>query len=247
MSTPLSNLRIVLVRPTHPGNIGAVARAMKTMGLSSLYLVEPCAPRDDTACAMAAGALDVLEGAVVCDSLERALADCAWVIGTSARLRRIDWPELEPHEAAHELLTRGAAQPVALLFGQERSGLTNEDLDHCRALVTIAANPEYSSLNISAAVQILAYEIRKAWLDGSRAVSAPRTMPTHEDMRFFYGHLRDVLTESGFLNPENPRMLMRRMVRLFNRAAPDDNELNILRGVLTAVQQKWRKRIDPPA
>jgi TrmH family RNA methyltransferase len=247
MSTPLSNVRIVLVRPTHPGNIGAAARAMKTMGLSSLCLVEPCAPRDGTARAMAAGALDVLEGAVACPSLAEALADCTWVIGTSARLRRIEWPELEPQEAARELLARAETRPVALLFGPERSGLTNEDLDHCRALVTIAANPQYPSLNISAAVQILAYEIRKAWLDGRKAASAPRTMPTHEDMRFFYGHLRDVLVESGFLNPVNPRMLMRRMVRLFNRAAPDDNELNILRGVLTAVQQKWRKRIDPPA
>jgi TrmH family RNA methyltransferase len=235
------HIRVVLVRPTHPGNIGAAARAMKTMGLRSLALVEPCAPRDEQARAMAANATDVLDTARVYGSLDEAIRDCAWVVGTSARHRRIEWPELTPGQAADELLARSRSQPVAMLFGQERAGLTNEELDRCQAVVTIPADPDYSSLNVAAAVQILAYEISKASLAG-RPSTHRAPLATHEDMRYFYRHLQEVLIETGFLDPRNPRLLMRRLVRLFNRAAPDDNELNILRGILTEIQRTYRRK-----
>jgi TrmH family RNA methyltransferase len=238
----LSNIRIVLVRPTHPGNVGAAARAMKTMGLGGLYLVEPCAERDEVARAMAAGALDVLEAAVVCPTLDDAIRDCAWVVGSSARARRIEWPELTPRQAAGQLATRAAmGQSVALLFGQERSGLLNEELDRCQAVVTIPASPDYGSLNVAAAVQVLAYELRVATLGESRSARTASPMPAHEDMRRFYRHLQEVLVETAFLDPSNPRLLMRRLIRLFNRAAPDQNELNILRGILTAVQHRCHR------
>ncbi len=236
----ITNIRIVLVRPTHPGNIGAAARAMKTMGLRSLALVRPCAPRDATALAMAANATDVLESATESDSLDEAIRDCAFVVGTSARQRRIEWPELNPEQAAMELLVRSREQPAAIVFGPERTGLTNEELDRCRAVVRIPADKEYSSLNVASAVQILSYEVAKAMQLGR--VAAPRpAIASHEDMRNFYRHLQEVLIETRFLDPDNPRMLMRRLVRLFNRAAPDDNELNILRGMLTEIQRTCRR------
>jgi TrmH family RNA methyltransferase len=234
-------IHIVLVRPTHAGNVGACARAMKTMGLESLRLVRPCAEIDAQARAMAAGADDVLDRALVCDSLDEALRDCGYVLGTSARGRRIGWPVFAPRDGAAELLAQAARQPAALLFGQERTGLTNDDLDRCHALVTIPANPEFSSLNLASAVQIMAYELYAA--SGVRA-PAPAATPAHapvahEEMRQFYRHLQQVLSETGFLNPAKPRLLMRRLVRLFNRAQPDANEINILRGILTSVQRPF--------
>jgi TrmH family RNA methyltransferase len=238
---PLSRLHIVLVRPTHAGNLGACARAMKTMGLESLRLVRPCPAVDAQSQAMAAGADDVLERAVMYDTLDEAIRDCGYVLGTSARDRRIGWPVFAPRGGAAMLLEKASAQPVALLFGQERTGLTNDELDRCHALVTIPANPDYSSLNIASALQIMAYEIYTA--AGSSAVAlAPAPVHTpapHEEMHQFYRHLQQVMTETGFLNPAKPRYLMRRLVRLFNRAQPDTNEINILRGILTSVQRPF--------
>lgn len=236
----LTNIRIVLVRPTHPGNVGATARAMKNMSLRSLYLVSPENFPSPQATDRAVGADDILQNAMICPSLDEALKDCHLVMGTSARQRRIEWPELDPETSARRLVDGAQHGPVALLFGQERTGLLNAELDRCQFVVTIPADEEYSSLNLACAVQILAYEIHRAALSGAAAsVTAARVGKpvSSEDMQRFYRHLEEVLHEIGFLDPANPRRLMRRVTRLFNRAGLDHNELNILRGILTAVQQ----------
>lgn len=242
---PLSDIRIVLIRPTHPGNIGAVARAIKNMQLENLYLVAPEEFPSPEATARAAGAGDVLERAVVCDTLDEAIKGCHLVIGTTARMRRIEWPELDTVECARTLLTGSQQGPVALLFGQERMGLTNPELDHCQYVVTIPSNPEHPVLNLACAVQILAYEIYRAELAG-RVTEGQQEREAEpvgsEDMRLFYQHLEEVLQQTGFLDPDNPRFLMRRLMRLYNRAQLDRNELNILRGILTSVQ-KPRPRV----
>lgn len=239
-------IRFILCEPSHPGNIGAAARAMKTMGFSQLVLVDPPEGHPDPAArARASGALDVLEAAVVRSSLAEAVADCGLVIGASARHRRLGIAELEPRECAQQLLAAAASGPVALVFGTERSGLSNAQLDLCHALVSIPANPEYTSLNLAAAVQLLAWELREAQgttLDTPPAESPPATI---EDMEIFYEHLQRVLDASGFLDPGNPRQLMRRLRRLFNRTRLDQNELNILRGILASLapgsgRRDWR-------
>jgi TrmH family RNA methyltransferase len=238
---PLSNVRVVLVNTTHPGNIGAAARAMKNMGLTRLYLVAPSGFPGVEATARAAGADDVLGAAHVCPTLADALRGCHLVIGTSARPRTIAWPMLTPEMAARQLVAETAQGEVALLFGQERTGLTNDELDRCHALVAIPANPEFASLNLAAAVQILAYELRMA-VFGSPVVDMPvpeTPLATDEDVQRLYRHMEEVLIQIRFLDPGNPRKLMRRLMRLFNRVRLDSNELNILRGILTAVQQGW--------
>lgn len=233
----LNNIRVVLVRPTHPGNIGAAARAMKTMALSNLWLVAPSQFPSAAASAMAAGADDVLSQARITTDLDAAVADCHAVFGTSARSRRIGWPMLDPRAAAPRLIEAAQRGPVALLFGQERSGLTNSELDRCQALVQIPANPEYSSLNIASAVQLLAYELYVAAGATPAPANGDHPPATLDDLQRFYRHLEEVLVAIRFLDPANPRLLMRRLIRLFNRAAPDQNDVNILRGILTAVGQ----------
>ena len=243
-------VRIVLLRTTHPGNIGAAARAMKTMGLRELVLVSPRRFPDEEATARASGADDLLLSARVCDSLEQALTGCRLVIGTSARLRSVAWPQVQPRQAAAHLLEQARQGPVALLFGTEKSGLSNEELDRCQMLVNIPANAEYSSLNLAMAVQLLAYELRQAWLGDHAAAEPPREVPLAraEDLERFHEHLQRVLVASGFLDPEQPRQLMRRLRRLYARALPDEQELNILRGILAAVDpegQAARRRGGP--
>lgn len=244
----LDNIRIVLSRTTHPGNIGAAARAMKNMGLRRMVLLAPEADHGGPeAIARAAGATDVLSQASVCASLDEALAGCQLVLGTSARERTIAWPVLSPREAAARLMEEAREGQVALLFGQERAGLTNLELDRCQALVTIPSNPAFSSLNLASAVQILTYEL---FLQTEGALfHTPRpegggAPATDDQLQGFYRHLEEVLVLTSFLDPAHPRKLMRRLVRLFNRARPDQNEINILRGFLTAVQQTqhWRRR-----
>lgn len=232
----LANIRIVLVRPTHPGNVGATARAMKNMGMSRLCIVAPECAIGPAAVARAAGASDVLAQAMLCATLDEALADCRVVLGTSARSRRIEWPELDPPGGALRLVAAASQGPAALLFGQERTGLTNDDLDRCSAFVRIPTSDDYSSLNVASAVQILAYEVLRASHIGAMPVPRERIPVDHEQMFNFYRHLEQVLIEIGFLDPAKPRLLMRRLVRLFNRSSPDNNEINILRGILTAVQ-----------
>lgn len=231
---------------SHAGNIGACARAMKTMGLNRLVLVDPLHFPDPEATARAVGAEDVLNNARRCADLDEALADCHLVIGTSARNRRIPWPLLMPDEAAHRAVREAGERDVALLFGRERTGLTNEELDRCHLLVNIPTDPDFSSLNLAAAVQVLAYEVRRALLAGQ--VSKPDATPplgeplaTAADVQRFYDHLQQVLVDTQFLDPANPRLLMRRLMRLFNRVQLTDNEVKILRGFLAAVGQQHKR------
>lgn len=238
------NIRIVLIGTTHPGNIGATARAMKTMCLDQLYLVNPQRYPSAEATARASSANDLLARARVCTTLDEALGDCSLVIGASARLRAMTWPQLDPRQSAAQLLKESRHARVALIFGREHSGLTNEELDRCQYLVHIPGNPEYNSLNLAAAVQVMAYEI----MMGSLASSQVDTETEGEDMDYasgeeteaFYSHLEETLVEIDFLDPENPRLLMRRLRRLYNRVRLDRNEVNILRGILTAARNRRR-------
>lgn len=234
MSLPV---RFVLCETSHPGNIGAAARAMKTMGFTDLVLVDPQDFPSAEADARASGAVDVLGSARVVDSLEEAVADARLVLGTSARRRKLRWPELNPRECAARVREVAASGPVAIVFGTERSGLSNEQMDLCNALVYIPANPEYSSLNLASAVQLIAYELHFA-LGELPAAQPPEFPPaTADDMERLYEHLLRVMISSGFMNPDKPRQLERKLRRLFNRAHPDVNELGILRGILAAVER----------
>ncbi len=230
-------VRIILVGTTHPGNIGAVARAMKNMGFRDLVLVNPRYFPHQEATARASGAEDVLESARVVDSLDAALADCHFAAGASARSRAIEWPTLAPRECAERLVTESASGNVAVVMGPEKSGLSNADLDRCQALLTIPTDPDFSSLNIAMAVQVVCYELRLATLDAAAATEPEIPPATLEEMEHFYNHLETVLEHTGFLDPDNPRTLMRRLRRLFIRSAPDQNEVNILRGILTSVER----------
>jgi len=242
----LNRIRIVLVEPSHGGNIGGCARAMKNMGLTRLVLVAPQEFPGAEASARAAGADDVLAQAQVCATLDEAIADCQLVAGASARARRIAWPKLEPDMAARKLVDAAAVQEVAVLFGRERTGLSNDELDRCQILVNIPADPEFSSLNLACAVQVIAYEIRRA--DTARSAAATSVVGTAEmlgeplatsaEVQQFYQHLEQVMTQTGFLDPHNPRLLMRRIARLYNRVELTSNEVNILRGILTSFTQK---------
>jgi len=235
-------IRIVLVETSHPGNIGAAARAMKTMGLTELTLVQPAEFPHPDATARASGAADLLEQARVVASLDEALAGCALVAGTSARRRGIGPPELLPRECARKMVSGAVEQDVALLFGRERIGLTNEELGRCHLLVNIPANPEYASLNLAAAVQVLAYELMLARMEAPAAAESGTRLATADEMERFYEHLEAAALETGFLDPENPKHLMRRLRRLFNRTQPDQNEINILRGLLSALQGAKNRR-----
>lgn len=239
----LASIRIVLVEPSHPGNVGSAARAMKTMGLSDLALVAPNRYPHADATALASGAADVLESARVCATLEEALADRTLVMATSARTRRLTWDPTDPREGARRVIAAAGERP-AVVFGRERTGLTNEELDICHGIVHIPANPDYSSLNLAAAVQVLCYELRMAQLHAAQAqpVTEARSEPTTvEEMERFYEHLERVLLCTGFLDPAAPRHLMRRLRGLFQRARPDQNEVNMLRGVLTSVERPRRR------
>lgn len=230
-------IRVVLVGTTHPGNIGAVARAMKNMGLVDLCLVEPRYFPHEEAVARASGADDVLENARVVDSLAEAIADCVYVVGASARTRTINWPCLDAKDAAARLVDESSHGNVTIVFGPEKAGLSNTDLDHCDTLLTIPANPDFSSLNLAMAVQVITYEIRAAQTEKRPEYEADAPLATSEELEHFYAHLEQVATDIGFLDPDNPRHLMRRLRRLFIRARVDQNEVNILRGILTAIER----------
>lgn len=233
----LENIRIVLVNTSHTGNIGSTARAMKTMGLSNLYLVDPQSEPDGKATALAAGASDVLANAKRVDTLAEAVADCGLVVGTSARSRTLSWPILEPRECGEKLVSEVNDHPVALVFGRENNGLANDELQQCHFHVCIPANPEYSSLNLAAAVQTLCYEVRMAYLNKSRLPSVEQEYPLSEDLQRFYSHLEQTLFKTNFIIPQHPGMVMPKLTRLFNRARPERQELNILRGILASIDK----------
>ena len=240
----LARVRVVLINTTHPGNIGATARAMKVMGLSALHLVTPKTYPSADATARASGADDLLQAAQVHDSLESALRGCTLVLGTSARLRSLPMPMFDARRAARQALRESGAHDVAILFGRERYGLTNEEMMRCQYLVNIPANPDYSSLNIAQAVQIITYELRMAALGVADVEVPPADWEPVDDtqMERFYEHLEQTLLDIRFLNPRQPKKLMMRLRRLFNRSRPDQNEINILRGILKASQESSGKR-----
>lgn len=239
----LADIRLVLVETSHPGNIGAAARAAKVMGLSEFWLVAPKRFPSAEADAMAAGAVDVLAQAKVADTLAEAVTDCQWVVGTSARRRWFNDIPLAPRSFAEQACAMRDGERVALVFGRERIGLTNEEVDLCHALIEIPANPEYSSLNVGNAVQVLCYELRVAALAGVTGEDK-RHYPTAEEVENFYAHLQKVLLKTGFLDPGNPRHLMRRLRQLYGRIRMDENEVAILRGILTSVETPKRRK--PP-
>ena len=233
------SIRIVLVGTTHPGNIGACARAIKNMGITDLALVGPRHFPHEDATARASGADDVLGNAQVFDTLEEAIGDCVYVAGSSARSRAINWPCMEPRECAARLIAENGNGNVAVVFGPEKSGLSNEQLDHCDTLLTIPTNPDFSSLNLAMAVQVITYELRMARESGTvNGYEPDAPLATSQELEYFYEHLENVLTDIDFLDPHNPRVLMRRLRRLYVRARPDKNEVNILRGILSAVERK---------
>ena len=247
----LDRIRVVLVNTSHPGNIGGTARAMKNMGLSRLVLVDPMDFPSGEAVARASGATDILDSAQVVPTLEDALVGCSLVLGTSARDRRIPWPLLDPRECATTSLqhTQQGGE-VALVFGREYAGLTNDELQRCQFHVHIPANPEFSSLNLATAVQVLAYEVRMAWLAAEgqptkqeklETTAMLNSLPvTADELERFYSHLESTLVDIGFLDPEKPRHLMSRLRRLYGRAGVSKLEMNILRGVLTETQKAAR-------
>ena len=236
------NIRIVLVNTDHPGNIGATARAMKNMGLKRLYLVEPQQYPAPEAVWRSASAADVLESAVVVDTLDEAIGDCQFIVGTSARERRIPWPLLDPRRCAEQVAANSAEQQVAILFGREDSGLTNEELQACNLHLHVPTSPDYASLNLAMAVQIVCYELRMLQVSQELPAEADHQwdapFSTRENMERFYVHLEEALTDIEFLNPAAPRQLMPRLRRLYGRVRLDEMELNILRGILKETQ-KW--------
>ncbi|MDX7989104.1 tRNA (cytosine(32)/uridine(32)-2'-O)-methyltransferase TrmJ [Xenorhabdus sp. 12] len=250
----LENIRIILVETSHTGNMGSAARAMKTMGLTNLYLVNPLVQPDSHAIALSAGASDVIGAAKIVNTLDEALAGCELVIGTSARSRTLSWPMVEPRECGERCVKTASHSPVAIVFGRERVGLTNEELQKCNYHLYIPTNPEYGSLNLAMAVQLVSYEIRMAFLAGQEqqknAEASPNKRispddeaeyPTIEDMERFYQHLERVLDASGFIRKAHPGQIMNRLRRLYTRARPETQELNILRGILTSME-KWAKK-----
>lgn len=242
----LGNIHVVLVGTTHPGNIGASARAMKTMGLKHLVLVEPQSFPSAEATAMASGADDILSTARICTSLDEAVRGCGLVIAASARTRSIAWPQLDPDQCAEQISRQAAETAVAIVFGREHSGLSNAELDRCHAMVQIPTQAGFRSLNVAAAVQILAYVIRAKML-GPADTDRPRRLDgvapaTAEELRALYAHLEATMTAVGFYDPAKPRRLMRRLKRLFNRSLLDHNEVQILRGFLAAVDERLKRR-----
>lgn len=243
----LNNIRIVLVNTSHPGNIGAAARAMKNMGLSRLTLVEPEDYPSLEAISRSVGAVDLLDNAVVVKDLNQAIEGCVWVAGTSARLRTIEWPILEPRECVQKALENIEQGDIAIVFGRENSGLTNEEMEKCNALLHIPTNPDFSSLNIAAAVQVVCYEIRMA-LTSSRVTKHKGnkhrydTLANASQLDGMYGHLNDALHYLGFFGTNNPDIVMRRLKGLFNRAGTTQRELSIVRGICSAIQDKKRPR-----
>jgi len=246
----LEQIRIVLCQTSHPGNIGAAARAMKTMGLKHLVLVNPKQFPSDEAVARSSGATDILENAKVVSSLEEGIKDCRLVIGTSSRNRALPWPMVEPREIK-SILANESALPMAVVFGRESSGLLNDELQLCHYHVNIPANPEYMSLNLAAAVQVICYECRLLALELNESLSPVLTdselgserKATVEQTEGLYHHLENVMTETGFFDPNEPKLLPSRLHRLFAKAQLTEAEVNILRGFLSSMNKHIKYRL----
>ncbi|MGB1198611.1 MAG: tRNA (cytosine(32)/uridine(32)-2'-O)-methyltransferase TrmJ [Thalassotalea sp.] len=254
----LNSVRIVLVNTSDCRNIGSAARAMKTMGLSQLILVDPIEMPNGQAQALAAGATDVLANAKVVSTLEEAISDCGLVVGTSARSRTLPWPMLDPRECGEKLIDEVSEYPVALVFGRESSGLTNDELQLCHFHVQIPANPDYSSLNLAMAVQTLSYEVRMAFLAQEKLAqeklsqeskanntetlaSNEEEYPVVAETERMFEHFEDALKATGFIVPSHPGLVMTKLRRFINRARPDTKELKMWRGILSSVEKTARK------
>lgn len=241
----LERVKVVLVGTTHPGNIGSAARAMKVMGLSQMVLVDPQCQVDAQAIALAAGASDIALNAQIYPTLEAAVADCGLVVGTSARSRTLEWPMLEPRECGEKLISEANQHSVAMVFGRERTGLTNDELQLCHYHVCVPANPEYSSLNLAMAVQLLSYEVRMAYLalqQSSQSSTLQEEYPRHQELERFYAHLEQVIMQTEFISAQQPGQVMNKLRRMFTRARPEAQEINILRGILTSVQKSISRK-----
>lgn len=238
---PLDHIRIVLSHTTHPGNIGAAARAMKTMGLSALYLVNPKFFPNVEAEAMASHATDILQRAHVCTELQQALDRTALVAAVTARPRDLSHKVFDARQGARELVRIAQLQPAALLFGRESSGLTAAEVSKCQIIIQIPANPDYPSLNLASAVQVMAYELRMALLEQTVPAATAEACPlaSFNELESLYAHLEELMITSGFLNPQQPKRLMSRIRRLFARARPEKEEVQILRGILAALGKRW--------
>lgn len=250
----LDSVRIVLVNTSDCRNIGSAARAMKTMGLSQLVLVDPIEMPNGQAQALAAGATDVLANAKVVNTLEEAITDCGLVVGTSARSRTLPWPMLDPRECGEKLISEVGDYPVALVFGRESSGLTNDELQLCHFHVQIQANPEYSSLNLAMAVQTLSYEVRMAFLAHEKAQeqaqfdnqtneknSEDDEYPVVEETERMFEHFEQALKATGFIQPSHPGLVMTKLRRFINRARPDSKEVKMWRGMLSSVEKSAKR------
>ncbi|ENM3848960.1 tRNA (cytosine(32)/uridine(32)-2'-O)-methyltransferase TrmJ [Vibrio cholerae] len=236
----LERVKVVLVGTTHSGNIGSAARAMKVMGLSQMVLVDPQCQVDAQAIALAAGASEIALNAQIYPTLEAAVADCGLVVGTSARSRTLEWPMLEPRECGEKLISEANQHSVAMVFGRERTGLTNDELQLCHYHVCVPANPEYSSLNLAMAVQLLSYEVRMAYLTLQQSLQSSTLQeeyPRHQELERFYAHLEQVIMQTEFISAQQPGQVMNKLRRMFTRARPETQEINILRGILTSVQR----------
>lgn len=236
----LNNIRLVLVETSHSGNIGSAARAMKTMGLANLYLVSPKQGIDEQAVALSAGAEDVLRKAVIVKSFDEAVADCSLVIGTSARLRHLQSTLIEPRECGKISIQEAHCGQIAIVFGREKFGLTNDELLKCRYHLNIPANPDYSSLNLAMAVQLVSYELRMAWLNGRQSESMSDSVeiaqkPTALELEYFFAHTEKLYQSLGFIQNQG---VMQKLRHLYNRVDLKENELNILRGMLSAVEKR---------
>ncbi len=250
MTQLLDQLCIVMIQTSHPGNIGSAARAMKTMGIHDLRLVNPTRFHSPETKALASGADDILENARLCSTLQEALADCHYVIGTSARNERsLRWPQMDARECGQWVAKHLPKQKIALVFGRERTGLTNDELEHCQALVHIPMAFDFFSLNIAAAIQIICYECMMAVRQTAKPCEEANANELDEEpataaaMESFFTHLESTLVEVEYLDPENPRLLMRRLRRLYGRITPTQSEVNILRGMLAAFQgRKFTRR-----
>ena len=247
----LDRLRIVMINTSDSGNLGAAARAMKTMGISQLVLVQPKEFPTAKATARAAGAADLLCSARVVETLDEAIGDCQLVLGTSARMRTIPWPLINPREAAVRVINEPEGADIAILFGREDSGLNNEELRRCHLHICIPGNEAYSVLNVGAAIQVICYEMRMAALEQAGAVEVQanpdglrdwdQPLVSSEDLERLLTHFEEVMLEIDFFDPSNPKQLLTRLRRFFMRNRMDRLELNLLRGILSTVQKRIRR------